>query len=865
VRTPPAAGLDGASAWPARHPWTTIVIALVAALAALVAVRQISVEASLERMLAQDDPSARAVIRVLNDFAAVDDLLILVTQPASDLPNISPLLSFAQRFERAARALPERAELVHGITYRLDNESRAFFEEVLVPAGVFYLTDDELERLRQRLSTDEIHRQIERSSALMAAPGPAAEALARALVRDPLRLHEFVLDRLAAQKPFDTYAGTDAFISADGEHLLIRVTGARPPSNLEFSKQLTSTVSELVEQVNADNLEVHISGAYAIAAASERSIRRDMIASVVGSIIMLQLFFLLAFRRPLRTFLFAFGPVALGVLYGFGGYGLLGHDLTPMTAVIGAILAGMGIDYTIHFIAHYRSVRDLGALPAPAAASTLRSLTLPLMAAWVTSVFGFAAIGWSSIQATRDFALLGAIGLGGALVGAMAVLPALLVITGRRDAAPASASPGMRLSLEPLLECASRWRAVFVLTMVAIAVAASAIIVVHGDELLPLESDLTVMHPRPNPPLEAQKLISDRMGSAPETLIVHLQAPDARELLALAHDVQERLDSKAMRELGIASSYGLATLLPDPHATEARAAAFSDAEAQRIVDDLRGAVEQSVFNPVAIEPYAQFLHRLLTRHDAPGVDALVPYEQLAGSLLPRDAVDAGNEGATQAISLIFLQRPLIDRASKAGTIEAIRAGLADLPGATLTGLTVIGHDTEATIHRDLPRLMGIALGVVAIYLLIHFRSLIDAILALVPTLMSLLCLLAFMHLSHAKLNMVNLVSIPLLIGIAVDYGIFLVSHARWRTVGLVTPAELMRKISPTCHAIVISAVTTMLGFGSLIFTSVPAIQSLGLTVGVGVISALAAATCLLVPIYGMKARASEKGSIGWKG
>ena len=840
----------GIAARPARRPWIVLALALVAALLALVAMQRISIEASLEKMLAQDDPAALAVVRVLNDFAAVDDLLILVTQPEQPLPNVTPLLEFARRFEQAAEESAEH-ELIDGITWRLDEQGRRFFEEVLVPAGIFYLDEDELQRLRHRLAPAEIERQIERSSAMMAAPGPAAEALARGFLRDPLRLHEFVLERLAAQKPFETYAGSDAFISADGRNLLIRVTGVRPPSDLEFSKRLTAAVEALVKQVNTEQFEVHLSGAYAIAAASERSIRRDMIASVVGSVIMLQLFFLLVFRRALRTFMLAFGPVALGVLYGFGGYGLLGHDLTPMTAVIGAILAGMGIDYTIHFISHYRSVRGAGADAASAAAATARVLALPLLAAWITSVFGFVAIGWSSIEATRDFAILGALGLAGALIGAMVVLPALLVVTTRPGAAQAAGS-GMRLNLRPLLEHVSRRRIIFLGLTSVIAMLAIGVVVVHGDELLPLESDLTVMHPQPNAPLEAQRIISQRMGSAPESLIVHLRADDSAGLLALAHDVRQRLDSEVLRELGIAGTYGLATLLPDPHVAPARAAAFSNAEAERVVDDLRAAVERSVFNPSAIEPYAQFLHRLLTQRTSPGIEALLPYEQLAQSVLPRDTVEAQDPQATQAITLVFMQRPLTDRASKAQVIEAIRHELAKLPGATLTGLTVIGHDTETTIHRDLPRLMAIALVVVAIYLLVHFRSLIDAVMALAPTLFSLLCLAAFMHLSNAKLNMVNLVSIPLLIGIAVDYGIFLVSHARWHTLRDTPRQRLIEQISPTCHAIVISAVTTTLGFGSLIFTSVPAIRSLGLTVGIGVISALAATLFLLVPMYALK-------------
>jgi hypothetical protein len=95
--------------------------------------------------------------------------------------------------------------------------------------------------------------------------------------------------------------------------------------------------------------------------------------------------------------------------------------------------------------------------------------------------------------------------------------------------------------------------------------------------------------------------------------------------------------------------------------------------------------------------------------------------------------------------------------------------------------------------------------------------------------------------------MVNLVAVPILIGIDVDYGIFLVSVAGQRSRDESLPG-LIDRVAPSCHAIVMCAATTVLGFGSLAFTSVPAIRSLGFAVGVGVIACIAATFLLLVPI-----------------
>src|SRR5205085_3253800 len=139
----------------------------------------------------------------------------------------------------------------------------------------------------------------------------------------------------------------DAFISPDGKALLIRVRGRRPVSDIDFSKRFTAAVTRLSAQENRDNLRIDLSGAYAIAAQSERVIRRDMIVTVFSSVICLQLLFVIVYRRAIATFVLAFTPVVLGIVYGFGAYALTGATLTPMTAVIGGVLAGMAIDYAV--------------------------------------------------------------------------------------------------------------------------------------------------------------------------------------------------------------------------------------------------------------------------------------------------------------------------------------------------------------------------------------------------------------------------------------------------------------------------------------------------------------------------------------
>jgi len=832
--------------WPAHHPAAALVISAVAIALCALAVGRMRPSASLESMLSKDDPAVKAVVRVLNEFPAAEDMLVLATAPANQTgrPDPDQLIAFAKRLEQAIRTSPQASALCDAVSYQAGPEMREYFEKVLVPNGLYYLDRESFEAAKARLTRDQMIEQFRQNEALISAPGPAASAMAKVFLKDPLRLHEFVMDRLMGGRPFKTYQNSEAFVSADGRSILIRIGGKHPPSDLDASKAMTAVVTRLANDVNADHLEVDVSGAYAITAASATAIRSDMIESVFSSVAFLAILFLVAYRRPTRLFVIGFIPVAVGVLYGFGIYSVIATQLTPLTAVIGGILAGMGIDYSIQHVSSYQTNRVLGLRPVEAAEATMSTLGPALFAAWATSIVGFVAITWSKVQALRDFALLGSLGLTGAFFGTLFILPAILVLADRRPKGSVAIS-APRIDLAPALRWIRSHAALCVSACGIVFLVATAIVVAKG-RWLSLESDLSVMHPKPNPALDAQLKIARRMGTSPGSLIVYLKADTPPELVTLAHRVRERLTSKENRDAGVVGSYGLATLLPDPTLTEERRAAVGPALAKQVVTDFRAAVAQSAFAPEAFEPYVGFLDHLLTRTDPPTVKDVLARPELAKTVLPRDAL-LGKEPPIESMTLVFLDRPLEDATTRGAAIAAIRNSLKDLPGATLTGLSVISHDTQAAIQSDLPKLTLLALGIVLLYLFVQLRTLTEPLATLVPTLFSLMLTLAVMHLLGQRLNMVNLVTIPLLIGIDVDYAVFIVSVARLRR-REPSARVFEAKLVASCHAIVMCAASTILGFGSLIFTSVPAVRSLGLAVAVGVFTCLLATIFCLLPL-----------------
>ena len=808
-----------------RWPWVVIVVAVLVTVLAAWRVTSLRPETRIDGLLDPHDPSAAAMGRVAANFPLAEELLVLATLPDGDA-DAAKLTDFAERLADALKAEPS---LVRATRWRAGESARAFVQDVMAPAGMLYLSDAQLAEAEQRLTPAGMRGQLERSAAALAAPGPAAGGLAKLVKLDPLRLREFFLASLkSAGLPASAASGGgDAFFTADGSGLLVRIEGARPPGDLTFSAELTNAVERTVARVNTVGLTTKLSGGYAIAAHNAAMIRSDSIESCVASTIALGGLFLAFYRRPVRSFLLAFVPVVMGLVWGFGIYACFKSTVTPLAAVIGGVMAGVGIDYPVHLMAHRRE----GETPA----GTTRRMFAPLLAAWATSVVGFAAVIWSPLRVLRDFAFIGSLGLAGAWMATMTVLPAVLTLLGDRTAGVAATRGDFARRMLPLVaprhgdlsRHAELPRWYVGAGAIVLLVFAAAVFAAFG---LKEDPDLSGLHPRPNPPLDALAEIDRRMAGGGGSFVIHLNAADDDALLRTAWQVRRALaDVPAVRGV-----FGPASLLPDPVVAAARMAVSRDVD--QIVAEFRDAVADSSFEAHAFDAYAAFLPKLLRPSVSPTIADLRKYPDLSQTMLPRDA------SVIEATAAVFPARDPKTPAEVAAMVDAIRSRVGGLPGVTLTGMSALAHDTRAAVRRDAPRVALTAFGAVAVLLAVHLRSLRLAVLTVLPTAFSFACVLVAMRLFGFGVNAVNLVMFPLLLGITVDYGIFATDVLR----PTVKDRAGERFLAATT-ALVACVGTTLIGFGSLVLTAVPAVSALGWLINVGLIACLAGAIFILWP------------------
>jgi len=168
------------------------------------------------------------------------------------------------------------------------------------------------------------------------------------------------------------------------------------------------------------------------------------------------------------------------------------------------------------------------------------------------------------------------------------------------------------------------------------------------------------------------------------------------------------------------------------------------------------------------------------------------------------------------------------------------------PGAIVSGVNVINERVRSLVLHDawIAGILGTIL--VAIILGLDFRSLGDALLALSPLLVGIVWMVGGMVLLGIQMNFINIFVTTMIIGIGTDYGIYIVH--RYREVRGRSQADLEQGLRETGKAVAAAAMSTLVGFGSIIFSHYPGLQSTGKVAILGSLSTSLVAITLL-PAY----------------
>jgi predicted RND superfamily exporter protein len=165
----------------------------------------------------------------------------------------------------------------------------------------------------------------------------------------------------------------------------------------------------------------------------------------------------------------------------------------------------------------------------------------------------------------------------------------------------------------------------------------------------------------------------------------------------------------------------------------------------------------------------------------------------------------------------------------------------------VTGTPVQLYEYEELLKDSYIQAAWYSLAAIALMVLFHFRGIGSVILALLPVGIGVIWLTGLMGWLGIPVNLANIMTQPLVIGIGVTNGIQILNRfAEERT-----PNILARS---TGKAVLVSGLTAIAGFGSLIIAKDRGIHSLGCVMAVGIAACMIAGLTLLPALLNLLGR-----------
>tara|TARA_B100001105_G_scaffold217874_1_gene184000 strand:- start:1379 stop:1984 length:606 start_codon:yes stop_codon:yes gene_type:complete len=123
--------------------------------------------------------------------------------------------------------------------------------------------------------------------------------------------------------------------------------------------EFVQDTEEMIQSIAGNDIKTTITGILVIMRELVYLVIRSAFTSIVVSILMIFLISWIFFKKGLWALL-SIMPLVSAVILNFGMMGLFGVDLSHITAILSAIIIGVGVDFPLHYIAQYRNISKSG-------------------------------------------------------------------------------------------------------------------------------------------------------------------------------------------------------------------------------------------------------------------------------------------------------------------------------------------------------------------------------------------------------------------------------------------------------------------------------------------------------------------------
>lgn len=583
----------------------------------------------------------------------------------------------------------------------------------------------------------------------------------------------------------------------------------------EFLNKLERIVEQLKEEARFTGVKAGITGgAFVQDVEGDRRAMGSLMSSALLTLCLVLVFIILAFRRVLLPLAMMY-PLFFGVIWTSAFASVAYGALNTFSIGFAALLFGLGIDFSVHLLNRFLEEQRAGlSLNDALHQSAVKTVPGILIGALTTSMAFFAFLP-ARFKAFAQIGGLSGVGILILSVVMIVLVPALIGCLRRSADKRDSAKPWKWLGYIGRFARKQRlWVSVFGMILL-LALLPNAM-------KTTLDRNVSQIYPDDLNSLVWMEVVEKEFGWSPNTLTFPVKNLEA--LRQAVHSLEEREDVLEVRSV-------LSYL---PKNEKARRAQLLELRNKLVV--MLGKNGMGSGKETTNRQAASTLMSGMTPEMVQQLLVLLDPPPLTLEALP-EAVREMYVGRNGSLLAELLPKTNVwDPES----YEVLEHAIQVASGTTPVGMPSIMNDIARLVEEDIPLISLSCLGLAFLMLLILFRRLKAAIVAILPVGAAVWFVLGLMPVLGIPLNLFSIMAFPLIIGIGMDNGIHMVHRI------LENPEKLDEGVTHTGKALVITTVTTVFAFGSLMTIEHPGMRSLGAAVSLGLLFCLLG-TLLWIP------------------
>ncbi len=196
-------------------------------------------------------------------------------------------------------------------------------------------------------------------------------------------------------------------------------------------KDFANYMQKFIDENSTETCEIQITGMPYIDVTMDRSLISSQIGSLVIAVVFV-IFIVGLLLRSMLSGLYAAVPIVASITMLFGFMGFTGIPLNIGTVLVASVAVGIGIDYSIHVISHFKDGIRKGETVAEALHETISISGKAIVINLFSVSAGFLVLLFSEMVPLEYFGLLIALSMLASGMGALTLLPSILILSNKK-------------------------------------------------------------------------------------------------------------------------------------------------------------------------------------------------------------------------------------------------------------------------------------------------------------------------------------------------------------------------------------------------------------------------------------------------